>query len=264
MTFSGFSLPDGAWLPPELLYILPEIQNLSELKVTIAALYESLRIGSSEAVISLSDFEALTGLNRKSVSRGIDAALKRGSITRKPVGGTYIYQIAIQTGAGSQTGRGVMTLPTGGASTPIRGAAPPIGGVSTPIRGAVPLHGCMDDINSDKKSEIQPSINHPTRGVVTLPDSRQALLQEMRDLGVALKVAQKLIKEYPGDYLLEKLRQTRYAVEVGLAQRPPGWFVVSVNENRQPPLGYNPDAHLSREELHNRYINNEYADLIQR
>jgi hypothetical protein len=42
-TFTGFNLPDGAWLPPELIYLLPNISG-PELKVLGAVLYTYMQI----------------------------------------------------------------------------------------------------------------------------------------------------------------------------------------------------------------------------
>jgi len=50
--FPGFSLPAGSWLPPELLWILPEIRTVADLKVTIAAIHELERRGLRSMLIS--------------------------------------------------------------------------------------------------------------------------------------------------------------------------------------------------------------------
>lgn len=77
--FPGFSVSEGVWSSPELLDILLEIDDLAELKVTVAVIVEASLRGSG-AVIHFSDLdlEAVTGLERKEVLRGIKAALKRG------------------------------------------------------------------------------------------------------------------------------------------------------------------------------------------
>jgi hypothetical protein len=269
--FPGFTLPDGAWLPPEILEILPCIPTIAELKITIVAIYETMRLGGADAVISLSDFQALTGLSRKAVIRGINAAIDTGTIQRRPVGDTYIYTLNINTVAAGYQQTGVITppggsvktpLPSSGGTPPIGGVAPPIGVKTPPIGGAAPphvvMHACLTDLNN-------PDI-HAT-GVTTTPPAddqeRIELVREMRALGVALKVCQKMAIKFDTEYLAEKIRQARFAVEKGFAKSGPGWFVSSVREDWQPPLGYDPDAHLTDEERRQRYVTGPHAHLIQ-
>jgi hypothetical protein len=244
--FPGFSLPAGAWLPPELLWILPEIGTMSELKVTIAAIHETLRVGVVEAVVSLSEFEALTGLDRKSVSRGIKAALERGTFKRQQVGNTWLYRLHFRdpsAPAAGQNGRGKMPL-VGGEMGGVGGEMPQEG-------GAVPLDVVMHDTLSvgDKQHQGQ----------------RAAILGKMADLGVRLKVAQHMVAKYDLAYLGEKLDQALFAVDQGLADNGPGWFVASVREDWQAPLGYGdrdkPRAGSREDRL--RYIEGKYKDLIE-
>ena len=65
MTFPGFSLPDGAWIPPELIYMLARLTEAG-LKILLIVIYQNLQIGGGEPV-SLTDFEHLTGLSRTSI-----------------------------------------------------------------------------------------------------------------------------------------------------------------------------------------------------
>ena len=271
--FAGFTLPDGAWLPPEFLIILPEIRTLAELKVTIAAIYQTAQIGGT-APISLSDFQALTGLERKSVTRGINAATARGTILRAEYAGTYIYSLSIKEDPAST--RGMVPLPRGGynprqgdKSTPgrgngtqDRGIESPNRGKGSPNRGTVPLpdlHAC----NTNQTTDLPDSENIHAEEPEWTAEQRRELLLEMRALGVALRVAQSITGRYKPDYVAEKLRQARYAVEAGLANNGPGWFVASIRQNWGTPLGYDPDAHLTDEERRLRYITGEFADLIQ-
>lgn len=66
MTFPGFTIPDGAFLPPELIYLLPNMSE-AELKAVIAVLYHNTQVGGAEP-LSLSDIERITGLSRPSVT----------------------------------------------------------------------------------------------------------------------------------------------------------------------------------------------------
>lgn len=85
----------------------------------------------------------------------------------------------------------------------------------------------------------------------------------MRALGIALKVCRNITERYEDDYILEKLRHTWHAQEIGLAKKPAGWFIAAVKNDWNAPAGYDEDDYLSDEERRNRYISGEYADLIQ-
>jgi len=235
--FPGFTLPEGAWLPPEILMLLPDIRSASELKITIAAIYEALQIGGDGAVISLTDFQSLTGLDAKGVLRGIKAALKRGTLKRERRGQSYFYRLAIRD------------------KTPERDWQN--------TSGKMPVHvTCMYNTTSEEHTYIQHEGQDAT-GKMPGDEKHLALLREMRELGVALKVAQNLLQRYDVDYLREKLRQARFALEQGLAQNAPGWFVASVRDGWGAPLGYDPNADLSDEERRKRYITGKYADFIE-
>jgi len=76
----GITLPDTVVLPPEIVPLLPWM-SLSELKVVIAAVARLMQVGGAEP-ITLSEFETMTGLDRKSVLVGIERAIKRGLLMR--------------------------------------------------------------------------------------------------------------------------------------------------------------------------------------
>lgn len=249
--FGGFSVPDGAWLPPELLDVLPDIKTVSELKVTIAAIHETLRVGVVEAIVSLSEFEALTGLNRKSVSAGIRRAVNRGTIKRQQVGNTYLYRLHFSA----------HTLPAGRVNFTLAGG----GGIG---QNGVDFPQNRGEVGQDGV-ELSPLVVNACTSTTLDKDKQQdkhtALLAEMRQLGVVLKVAQRLVVKYDPDYLREKLEMARYAVEAKIAENGPGWFVASVREDWQAPLGYqdrNKPKPGSKESRH-RYIEGKYKDLIE-
>ena len=91
MNFQGFTVPDGAWIPPELIYLLPHIGE-AKLKVLIAVIYHNSQIGGSEP-LSLRDIERITGLARQSVITAIKEMLEPDQqfIERQPVGQSYVY-----------------------------------------------------------------------------------------------------------------------------------------------------------------------------
>ena len=82
MNFPGFTVPDGAYLPPELIYLLPNM-SLAKLKVMIVVLHNYLQIGSGEPT-SLTDIERMTGLSRPSVISSLQELLGEGMIGRLP------------------------------------------------------------------------------------------------------------------------------------------------------------------------------------
>jgi len=178
-TFTGFSLPDGAWLPPEILQLLPEISTKAELKILIAAIYETMN-ARGPAVISLGDFEALTGLSRKAVSRGIAAALGRGTIKRHPAAGTYIYHLNCSLAGGTAPAHRDTTPPVGRDSmAPEQAGRGEKKGTTAADRTTTPhvtpettphvVHECDIDISN-------PENQHATGVTTTLPSTDRSQL----------------------------------------------------------------------------------------
>jgi hypothetical protein len=93
--FHGFTIPEGAWIPPEIAQILPMIDTVAELKVILAALYDACQVGRAGSALSLAQLERLTGLSHNSVIDGRNAATLRGILQRRKLGGQYFYQLAI-------------------------------------------------------------------------------------------------------------------------------------------------------------------------
>jgi hypothetical protein len=248
MTFPGFTIPAGAWLPEEFIQLLPHIKTKSELLVTIVAIYEVMRVQQSSTPISLSDFQGLTGLDRKSVLRGINSALERGTIHRSPQAGTYLYTLSTRPASSTTPPVSVTMPPIGGSMPPIRGTEPPNGGTTPPHV----VYACE---TSDPTLKDQ----HATSGTMPPLD----LIREMRDLGVALKVANNIAGKYDAAYIILKLRHTRHARDIGLAKNPPGWFVASIKHDWPAPLNYKEEDHLTEEEKRLQYISGEYSHLIR-
>ena len=92
--FEGFSVPDGAWMPPELIYMIPSL-GMAQLKILIILIYQQLQIAGS-TVVSLTDLEHLTGLSRVSVSSTLAELLDQGLIERQKVGKSYSYQATVK------------------------------------------------------------------------------------------------------------------------------------------------------------------------
>jgi predicted transcriptional regulator len=88
--FQGFQLPEGAWLPSELIDLLPDLSG-SQIKTLIILIYNYTQIGGSIPT-SLSDIEVLAGLSRQSVITSLKSLLSAGIIERSKVGQSYIYE----------------------------------------------------------------------------------------------------------------------------------------------------------------------------
>jgi hypothetical protein len=97
--FRGFTIPKGAWIPPEIAQILPMIDTLAELKVILAALYDACQVGRAGSALSLAQLERLSGLSRTAVIDGRNAATARGILQRRKLGGQYFYQLTITASA---------------------------------------------------------------------------------------------------------------------------------------------------------------------
>lgn len=79
----SFQSPNYTQTPNDLFDdLLKVIDDLSELKVTLAAIRQTFGYHREKAEMSQSWFELVTGLSRNSVKRGIDLAVKRGTIAK--------------------------------------------------------------------------------------------------------------------------------------------------------------------------------------
>jgi len=93
-TFPGFSLPEGAWLPSELIAVLP-VLNKGQLKVLLALIYRQMQVAGSEPT-SLSDLMRITGLARSTVGSAIKILMSAGLINRYPIGSSFSYEPLVQ------------------------------------------------------------------------------------------------------------------------------------------------------------------------
>jgi hypothetical protein len=87
--------------PNAVIALMPDMSE-AELRVTIAIARQTFGWHRERAVISLSDFEEMTGLSRPGVSDGIKAGMARREtsglgITRIPAGQSYSYRLLVKT-----------------------------------------------------------------------------------------------------------------------------------------------------------------------
>jgi len=92
----GFTVPAGAYLPPELMELLPNIGTLAELKVLLVALHESTQPGRTGALLTFTELQQRAGLARASVAAGIRAAVGHGAISRLPFNRSFVYRLQLK------------------------------------------------------------------------------------------------------------------------------------------------------------------------
>ena len=92
----AFQPPNHTQTPNELYdELLPLIDSLAELKVTLAIIRQTFGWHKGEDRLSLSQLETLTGLTRKSVAEGVKSALRRGYVGRRKVDQGYLYGLRV-------------------------------------------------------------------------------------------------------------------------------------------------------------------------
>ncbi len=216
MNFTGFSIPDGAYIPPELIYLLPHISG-SKLKVLFAVLYQNLQIGSGEPS-SLTDIENLTGLSRQSVITSLRELLEEHRIDRQAVGNSYVYFPVVKF-----LDQRVKYLDS-----------------SVKKLDHPELRESERELNSDSEDSLSDSLN------LTDPASLKIrLVKELRAAGVFLKTAQAIVEAHDEATIERHMNFYRYALEMNLAQGP-GWLVMSLKEDWPAPIGYKPNhGHLT-------------------
>lgn len=192
INFNGFTLPDGAWLPPELISLLPSL-NKSQLKVLIVVIFRFMQVGGSEQT-SISDIRFISGLSKQSVITSIDNLLDHGFILRFPIGRSFAYEPTVQ--------------------------------------------------NLDPQVVKSERENNNTNIDNSLSDSLTTLtvLTKLRSGGVYIRTAQEIVKKYSEERINTHWDYYTYALKRGIAKSA-GFFVMSVNEDWGPPLGFSDDPH---------------------
>lgn len=247
--FAGFTLPDGAWLPPELIYIIPLLSE-SQLKCAVVGIYHYMQVGGAEP-LSLSDFERLTGLSRQSVITALKALiglqeLKGGQIVqifdRQAVGRTYVYAPRVKN-FDHPKGLIVQNLDYHPPEQIVK---------NLDSSGTVKLRESDSELNQpDSVNSLSDSLKGQD-GQKFLP-----LLKELRAIGVYLKTAQALVSEHSPEFLHKKLKHYRYALQIGFASSP-GYYVQSVKEAWPAPLGYREPGADQR-----RYVSGSFSEFIE-
>lgn len=205
MNFSGFTIPDGAYLPPELIHRLPHISG-SKLKAVIAILYHNVQFGGGEP-LSLSDVERYTGLSHQAAISALRDLMADGMIEREWVGQSYVYRARVQF-----LDSGVQKLDWSKNLTP-------------KLR------------ESDSELSINNSLSDSLNLTSDATSLKIRLVKELRAAGVYLKTAQGIVEKHAAETIEAYMSYYRYALEARLAQGP-GWLVEALKEQWGPPLGY--------------------------
>lgn len=93
---SGYEEPNYTQAPNTFFdVVMPQIDTLTEMKVTLAVIRQTKGYHRDEDMLSLSRLQELTGLSRPAVIDGIERSLKRGSIVRRKVGQSYKYRLKV-------------------------------------------------------------------------------------------------------------------------------------------------------------------------
>ena len=199
MTFEGFTFPEGAWLPPELLYLLPDLSG-SQLKVTIAVLYHNMQVGGSEN-LSLTDIQHFTGLTRHSVTQALAFLLNQKILDREQVDRSYTYfpMVRFSDYHSKRSNHRDQRVS-------VDSSVPPIKTFLT------------DSLSKDSAEKIE-------------------LIKKLRSAGIYLKTAQQIVCEYEAGQIDLAFRYFRHALASNLAQGP-GWLVSAIRERWDAPLGW--------------------------
>lgn len=122
--FTGFESPNFTQTPNQFFdQLLAQIDDLCELKVTLAVIRYTFGFHRTQAELSQSFLIQATGLTEKSVKKGIQLALRRGTIriAQKATNraGT-VYEIVFQGDTESTPQRGMVDTPQRAPSVPPR------------------------------------------------------------------------------------------------------------------------------------------------
>lgn len=112
----AFQSPNYTQAPNDLFDdLLKQIDELSELKVTLAAIRQTFGYHRTQAEMSLSWFETVTGLARNSVRRGVEKSIERGTLAKvkeETARDGAIYEMVVE---------GQPLTPRGSAVAPLEG-----------------------------------------------------------------------------------------------------------------------------------------------
>jgi phage replication O-like protein O len=92
----GFEKPNHTQTPNSFFdESLKQIKSLCELKVVLTVIRKTFGWQKRQERISLSQLEAVTGLTRQGVQKGVKLAIEHGFIERRAVGQGFVYSLVL-------------------------------------------------------------------------------------------------------------------------------------------------------------------------
>jgi hypothetical protein len=232
--FAGVRLPNGAYLPIEIIQAMP-FMSLAETRVVLATVYYSLQFGNGEP-LTLTEFERLTGLARPSVVAGLKAALERGLLTRYAIPGyrghdEFVYELNVYPDS------------IGSKNEPIEGEKRGvIGSKNEPIDDLIgsnfELNGDIKFSNADVNLINNINLTAADLNLINGGERKnlnrlRKILNRLQTCGVYLAIAHRLVQEYPLDRIEAFLGLYPLAVQVyGVG---PGWLVAAIKNMERDP-----------------------------
>lgn len=200
----GIELPEGAWLPPEIIRLMPEM-SLAELKVILTAVSKALQIGGEEP-IALSDFEILTGLSRETIVAGLRKAIERGVLDREEIEGyqghtQYLFRLKTRLPKGNSIGRKIR-----------------------PMKDSVKLRVKLSSSSYSNNKKKKNLTDSDSGGIQKRENS---LMAALISAGVYRRLAEQLVMQYSAARIEEVLGLYQMALQAGVA-RGPGWIIAGL------------------------------------
>lgn len=108
----GVPAPNHTQTPNYLLDHLSEVKSEAELKVILAIVRKTFGWHKDRDVLSLTQLQTLTGLSRRSVIDGTEAAVTHGWIDRIPAGRSFSYALVVRDSEETALSDSEETAPT--------------------------------------------------------------------------------------------------------------------------------------------------------
>jgi len=199
--FAGFNIPAGAFIPPEILDILPEIHTLAELKVLLVSLFAACQPGTQTDALTIEQLKTATGLSRNAIIEARRKCVQRATITRDTSTGNNIYTLNIAT--------------TGGAKF-----APP------PQPVEVEEHTNTQDVGECKVCTLVVASTIST----TQQQQHDNSILQMIQLGVHPSVAEKIRQKHQPTTIAAYIKFTTDTAKRRRIQNPAAFFVAAITQ----------------------------------
>jgi hypothetical protein len=236
MDFNGFTLPDGAYIPRELLDLIPALSG-ARLKVILIILYYKLNVKGEEPC-SLTTIQRATGLSRPTVSDALAWLLRHKIIVREPLGPSYIYDIVVK----------FFNYPD-----------------SEDVKKFYYLEGDLLPNSSSSSFNLTTTTNLTNLTAEYKKDRKRLkgalkksqLMKQLKAKGVNETIALEFVNKHDEEYITRHIAYYDYAESKKLAKGA-GYLVASIREDWQPPINY--QAERNSEEGRYKYKEWEKGD----